>query len=170
MNIQTFQCKTKWHWSQVRRCGIFVVICEWFRPVENHKGGVSVNQEHSFKAKNAVKSFLPFLFNDITWKTSLLKTKKWRKMIMCHLTQKGVFLFWIPHDSTKWNQNRLNAHKLRSLMFFSVEALEDHKGGGCRPCGNFLRGGGEGRPSREIPSYTLLHILAEHDHVDQNMR
>ena len=91
MNIHTFQCKTKWHWSQVRRCGIFVVICEWFRPVENHKGGVSVNQEHSFKAKNAVKSFLPFLFNDITWKTSLLKTKKWRKMIMCHLTQKGVF-------------------------------------------------------------------------------
>ena len=168
MNIQTFQCKTKWHWSQVRRCGIFVVICEWFRPVENHKGGVSVNQEHSFKAKNAVKSFLPFLFNDITWKTSLLKTKKWRKMIMGHLTQKGVlfsgFLMILQSETkTDWTLTR-------SLMFFSVDALEDHKGGGCRPCGNFLRGGGEGRPSREKPSYTLLHILAEHDHVDQNIR
>ena len=121
------------------------------------------------RPRTPVKSFLPFLFNDITWKTSLLKTKtKWREMTMSHLTQKGVlfsgFLMILQSETkTDWTLTR-------SLMFFSVDTMEDHKGGGCRPRGNFLRGGGEGRPSREIPSYTLLHILAEHDHVDQNMR
>ena len=87
---------------------------------------------------------------------------------MGHLTQKGVlfsgFLMILQSETkTDWTLTR-------SLMFFSVDTMEDHKGGGCRPRGNFLRGGGEGRPSREIPSYTLLHILAEHDHVDQSIR
>ena len=71
------------------------------------------------------------------------------------MTQKDVFfsgLLMILQSETKtdWTLTR-------SLMFFSVDTLEDHKGGGLVgvvPVETFLEGGGEA-----IQGNTLLHTL-----------